>query len=86
MAEESLRLQQDSHSNEGSNLSSLPEAESLLQALAAGEGDSELFSAFESDSNGEYSAHSNYRINHDTPDGPANEESDTLPTLEPEMT
>ena len=85
VAEESLRLQQDFHPDEGSSLSSLREAESLLQALAAGEGDSEPFSAFESDSDGEYSAHSNYRSSHDTPDGPADEESDTSPTSKPEL-
>ena len=86
MAEESLRLQQDFHPDEGSSLSSLREAESLLQALAARECDSEPFSAFESDSDGEYSAYTNYRNSHDTPDGPTDGESDTLSTPEPELT
>ena len=86
VAAESLRLQQNSHPDEGSSLSSLKEAESILQALAAGEGDSEPFSAFELDSDSEYNAHSNYRSSHDTPDGPEDEESDNIPTPEPAIT
>ena len=64
----------------------MKEAESILQALAAGEGNLEPFSAFESDSDGKYSAHSNYRRSHDTPDGPEDEESDNIPTPEPALT
>ena len=86
MAEESLRLQQNNYPDEGNNLSSLREAESLLQALAAGEGESEAFSTFESDSDGEHSAHTNYRNSNDIPDGPEDEESDTLQTPELELT
>ena len=86
MAEESLRLQQNDYPDEGSSLSSLREAESLLQALAAGEGESEAFSAFESDSDGEHGAHTNYRSCNEIPDGPEDEESDTLQTPEPELT
>ena len=86
VAEESLRLQQNDYPDEGSSLSSLREAESLLQALAAGEGESEAFSAFESDSDGEHGAHTNYRSCNEIPDGPEDEESDTLQTPEPELT
>ena len=86
VAAESLHGQQNSQPDEGSSLSSLRDAESILQALATGGGDSEPFSAFESDSDGECSAHSNYRSSHDTPDGPEDEQSDTLPTPEPELT
>ena len=69
-AAESLRVQQNFHPDEGSSLSILKEAESIMQALAVGEADSEPFSAFESDLDDEYSAHSNYRSNHDTPNRP----------------
>ena len=86
VAEEALRLQQNAYPDEGSSLSSLREAESLLQALAAREGESKPFSAFESDSDKGYSAHTNYRSSNDTPDGPEDEVSDTLTTLEPEFT
>ena len=86
MAEESRRFQQDFHPDEGSSLSGLREVEPLLKASTAGEGDSEPFSAFESDSDGEYSAYTNYRNSHDTPDGPTDGESDTLSTPEPELT
>ena len=86
VVEESLRSQQNSYPDEGSSLSSLREAESLLQALAAGEGESEAFSAFESDSDGEHSAHTNYCSSNDIPDGPEDEESNTLQTPEPELT
>ena len=86
MAEESLRLQQTAYPDEGSSLSSLRETKSLLQALAGGDGETEAFSAFEWDSDGGYSVHTNYRSSNDTPDGPEDEESDTLPTSEPELT
>ena len=86
MAAESLCVQQISHPDEGSSLRSLRDAESILQALATRDGDSKPFSAFESDSNSEYSAHSNYRSSHDTLDRPEDEESNTLPIPEPELT
>ena len=78
MAKELLGLQQNYYLDKGSNLSSLREAESLLQALAAGEGEFESFSAFESDSYGEHDAHTNYRSCNEIPDGSEDEESDTL--------
>ena len=60
--------------------------ESILQALAAGDDDSEPFSAIESDLDGDHNAHSNYRSSHDTLDGPEDEESDNLLTPELEIT
>ena len=57
-----------------------------MRALATRAGDSEPVSAFESDSDGEYTAHSNYCSSHDNPDGLEDEESNTLPTPEPELT
>ena len=86
MAEELLRLQQNNYSDEGSSLSSLREAESLLQALAAGEGESEAFLAFESNTDEEHDAHPNYRNCNEMPNGSEDEESDTLQTLESELT
>ena len=86
VAAESLRLQQNQHPDEGSNLSSLGETKSIMQALAVGEDDLEPFSAIELDSDGDHSAHLNYRSNPNTSDGLADEESDNLPTLELEIT
>ena len=86
VAEESLLLQQNHHSDEGSSLSSLQEAESILQMLATGDGDSELFSAIESDSDDEQNAQWNYHSSQDTPNGPEDEELDNIPTPEPEIT
>ena len=52
VAEESLWLQHTQYLDEGSSLSSLWDAESILHTLAADEGDSEAFSTIELDSNG----------------------------------
>ena len=84
VAEEALRLQNQQHSDEGSSLSSLREAESILQTLAASDGDSEAFSALESESDSEQSVHSNYRNSHDTLDDPEEDDSEHTPT--PELT
>ena len=86
VAEETLRLQETAYPDEGSSLSTLRDTESLLQALAAGGGEPEAFSAFDWDSDGGYSGRTNYRSSNDTPDGPEGEESDTSPTLELELT
>ena len=51
-----------------------------------GEGDSEAFSTIESDSDRGYSAHTNYGSSNDTLDRLEDEESDNLPTPEPEIT
>ena len=56
------------HLSRSSNLSSLRDAESILQTLATCVGDSEAYSAFESESDAEHNIHSNYRSSHDTPD------------------
>ena len=47
VAEEALRLQNQQFSNEGSSMSSLQEAESILQPFAEGDEDSEAFSVLE---------------------------------------
>ena len=86
MGEETFRLQDSAYPDEGSNLSSLQDTKSLLQALAAGGGELEEFSAFDWDSDGGYSRRTNYRSSNDTPDRPEGKESDTSPTPEPELT
>ena len=63
-----IRLQNQRHLDEGSKLSSLREAESILQTLVIGGGDSEAFSALKSESDNEHIVHSNYRSSHDTLD------------------
>ena len=78
VAKESLRLQQNDYPDEGSCLSSLREAESLLRALSAGESKSEAFSACDSDSDGKRGAHTKYHSYNEVPDGPEEEESNTL--------
>mgnify|MGYP000665680474 CR=1 FL=1 len=50
VAEEALRLQNQKYSDKGSSLSSLREAESILQTLAEGDGEMEAFSALVSES------------------------------------
>ena len=54
--------------------------------MAAGEGESEAFSAFESDSDEEHGTRPNYRSCNEIPDELEDEESDTLQTPEPELT
>ena len=84
VAEEALWLQNQQFSDDGNNLSSLREVESILQTLAASDGDSEAFSALESESDSEQSVQSNYPSSHDTPDDP--EDDDSKHTLTPEPT
>ena len=79
VAEEALRLQNQQYFNEGSSLSSLREVESILQTLTTGGGDSEAFSALESESDSEQSVQSNYRSNHDTLDDPREGDSEHTP-------
>ena len=55
VVEEALWLQNQQFSNESSRLSSLREAESILQTLVVGDGDSEAFSVLESESDSEQS-------------------------------
>ena len=86
VAEEALRFQNQQFSDEGSSLTSLREEESILQTLAEGDGDSEAFSALESESNSELSVQSKYRRNNDTTDTPDDleeDDSEHTPTLEP---
>ena len=82
VVEEAIRLQTQQCSDEGSRLSSLWEAESLLQTLATGDDDSEALSALESESYSKKSVQSNYRNSHDTPDDPEEDDSEHTPTPE----
>ena len=84
VTEEALRLRNQQYSDEGCNLSSLREPESILQTLATGDRDSEAFSTLESELNNEHSVHSNYQSSHDTPDDPEADDSEHTPTPEPE--
>ena len=84
VAKEALWLQNQQYSNEGNNLTTFRDAQSILQTLAEGDGDSEAFSALESESDSEQSVHSNYRNSHDTLDDPEEDDSEHTPT--PELT
>ena len=86
VAEEALRFQNQQFSDEGSSLSSLREAESILQTLAASDGDSEAFCALESESDSEQSVWSNYLNSHDTLDDPKEDDSEHTSTPEPTTT
>ena len=81
--EETLWLQNLEYSDEGSSLSSLWEAKSILKTLATGNRDLEAFSALESESDNEHNVQSNYRSSHDTPDNPEEDDSEHTPTPEP---
>ena len=86
VAKEALWLQNQQYSNEGNNLTTFRDAQSILQTLAEGDGDSEAFSALESESNSELSVQSKYRRNNDTTDTPDDleeDDSEHTPTLEP---
>ena len=83
VAKHALRFQSQPFSDQGSSLTSLWEAESIMQTLADGDRDAEAFAALESDSDGEESVQSNYKCSHDAPDGQEEEESDDTSTLEP---
>ena len=67
VAEEALQFRSQQFSDEGSSLTSLQEAESILQALAGGDGDAEAFATLESDSENGESIASRYKSSHDTP-------------------
>ena len=81
--EEALLFQSQQFSNEGINLTSLREAESILQTLAIGDGDVEAFATLESDPDSEESVASRYRSSHDIPNDPEDDESDGSSTPEP---
>ena len=83
VAEEALQFQSQQFSDEGSNLTSLREAKSILQTLADGDGDVEAFATLEVDSDSEESVTSCYRSNHDTPNDPEDDESDGSSMPEP---
>ena len=83
VAEETVQIQNQRHSDEGSSLTNLLDAELILQILVTCVGDSEALSAFELgfDSD-ERSVHSNYRSNHDTSDELEEDKSEHTPTQE----
>ena len=70
VAEESLQFRSQQVSDEGSSLTNLQEAKSVLQALAGGDGDAGAFATLESDSDSEESVVSRYKSSHDTPNDP----------------
>ena len=74
------------YSDEDSSLSSLCDAESILQTLALGDGDSEAFFALESESDSEHNVQLNYRSCHDTPDDPREDDSEHTPAQVSETT
>ena len=82
IAEEALQFQVLQASDEGSSITSLREAETILQTLAGGEGDAAAFATLEADSDSGESVGSRYKSSHET--NPTEEESDDSVTPEPE--
>ena len=78
-----MQFRSQQFSDKGSSLTSLQEAESILQALAGGDGDVGAFTTLESDSDNEESIASRYKISHDTPNDPEEDGSDGSSTPEP---
>ena len=83
VAKDALWFRNQQFSDEGSSLTSLREAELILQTLAEDDGDSEAFSALELESHSEQSVQSNYKSSHDTPNGFEDNQSEGSPTPEP---
>ena len=83
VAEEALQFPSRQFSDEGSSLTSLREAESILQMLVGGTGDAEPFTTLESDSDSEESVASRYKSSHETPNDLEEDESDGSLTTEP---
>ena len=77
-----LQFRSQQFFDEGSSLTSLREAESILQTLAGDDGDAEVFATFESDSDSEESIASHYKSSHDTRNDPEDDESDGSLTSE----
>ena len=82
IAEEALQFQVLQGSDEGSSITSLQDAETILQTLAGGDGDAAAFATLEADSDSGESVESRYKSSHDT--NPTEEESDDPGTSEPE--
>ena len=80
VAKEALQFQVLQFPDEGSSITSLQEAEMILQTLADGDGDSEAFATLESESEIDESVASRYKSSHDTPNDPEEEESDGAST------
>ena len=66
VAKEALQFGSQQFSDEGSSLTSLQVAESILQTLAGGDRDAEAFATLESDSDSDESVVSRYKSSHDT--------------------
>ena len=79
-------MQNQQYPEEGSILSSLCEAESILQTVATCDGESEAFSTLESKLTCEHIVQLNYRRSHDTRDDPQKDNSEHTPTPESETT
>ena len=78
-----MQFRSHQFSEKGNNLTSLREAESILQTLAGGIGDAEAFATLESDSDSEESVTLRYKSSHDTLNDPEDDESDGSSTWEP---
>ena len=76
VAEEALQFRSQQFSDEGSSLSSLREAETILEMLSGRDGDTQAFATLESDSESEESVASRYKSSHDTPNDPEDDGSD----------
>ena len=83
VAEEALQFRNLQFSDEGSGITSLQEAESILQTVADVDRDAEAFATLESDSDSGESVESRYKSSHDTPNDQVEEESDDSLTPEP---
>ena len=83
VTEEALWFYSQQFSDEGNSLTSLWEAESILETVAKGNRDAEAFAALESDLDSEERVQSHYKSSHDTPNSPEDDESDGSSTPEP---
>ena len=84
VAEEALQFRVLQIPDEGSSITSLQEAETILQTLAAGDGDSEAFATLEAESESDGSVASRYKSSHDTPNDREDEGSEDSVTPAPE--
>ena len=82
VAEESLWFKSQQFSDEGTSLTSVREAESILQTLAGGNRDTEAIATLESDSNSEERVQSHFKSSHDTQNDPEDDASDGSSTEE----
>ena len=73
-------------SDRGSSITSLQEAESILQTLADGERDAEAFATLESDLDNGESIEFRCKSSHDTPNDPVEEKSEDSLTPDTDTT